>query len=85
MTALPLRALPLWIDENLWGYPFYIRSTTCTITRDGPVLKFGLEVGCQIFFANSIKIVGLWEKNRDGLPTVNGNIFFFWPKYQIDY
>ena len=79
MTALPLRALPFRIDENLRGHPFYIRSATWTKTRDGPVLKLGSEVSCRIFFANSIKIVGSREKNRDGRSTINRNIFFFWP------
>ena len=48
MTASPLRALPFWIDENLRGHTFYIRSATWTKTRDGPVLKLGSEVGCRI-------------------------------------
>ena len=77
MMASPLRALPFWIDENLRGHPFYIRSATWTKTRDGPALKLGSEVGCGIFFSfcelnKNRRVTG---KIRDGQSTVNGNIF----------
>ena len=79
MTALLLQALPFWIDENLQGHPFYIRSATWTKIRDGPVLKLGSEVGCRIFFFFFCELnnfIGSREKNRDGRSKVNGNIFF---------
>ena len=68
MMALPLQALPFWIDENLRGHPFYIRSTTWTKTRDGPVLKLRSEVGCQICKLNKNRRVAGKKIGTAGRP-----------------